>query len=334
MNIHRRGYLMGVGAYLPKEIVKTRDLLEEVKSERFGVPVDFIERRIGIIEKRKAEEGSQPSDLAVTAGRVAINKAGISPLDIDCIIFCGIEGNWSEPATALAVQNDLEARNAILCFDVSNACNGFLSGMYIADSLIAAGRIECALVVTGEKTSRQINSLMKLLKSCDDTERFRNRVGALTVGDAGGAMVIGTSTNGIGFKKFNSVAEGQYHKMCWYKYDDNGNADGEMIMKEIAPTMKDLETEMLRQTYKLLDWTADDVDCLVSHQIGKKYHVQIAELTGVPLEKCTKTYDLYGNLASASIPVNLYLNPPKKGFNYLLIGGGASITIYHVGLRT
>jgi 3-oxoacyl-[acyl-carrier-protein] synthase-3 len=334
MSKYRHGYIMGVGGYLPTEIVKTRDLLEEVKSERFGVPINFIERRIGIIEKRKAEENCQPSDLAVAAGRVAIEKAGITPTDIDCIIFCGIDGNWKEPATALAVQNELEAWNAGLCFDVSNACNGFMSGMYIADSFITAGRIECALVITGEKNSRVVDRLMKALRTCEDNEYFRNRVGALTVGDAGGAMVLGKSTNGLGFKRFNTVSKGQYTKMCYYNYDDHGDIVGEMIMKPIAPTMKYLETEMRKKTFECYGWNSEDIDCLVSHQIGKQYYEQVAKLYGVPQDRCTKTYDFLGNLASASIPVNLYLNPLKNNCNYLFIGGGASITVYQVGVRT
>lgn len=327
------GYIMGVGGFLPNEVVKTRELLEEVNSERFGVPTSFIENRVGIVEKRKAANDCQPSDLAVQAGRRAIAKAGISPSDIDCIIFCGIEGNWKEPATALAVQHELEAINTLICFDVSNACNGFMSGMYIADSMISAGRIECALVVTGEKNSKVVNKIVKSLKNTDDADFFRKKVGMLTVGDAGGAMVIGKSTNGVGFKNFNSTARGQYTKMCYYNYNENGDVDGEMNMKPITPTMKILETEMIDRTYRILGWKPDDVDGLVAHQIGKKYFAQLADIVGVPVEKCTKTFDKYGNLASASIPVNLYLNPPKAGSNYLLMGGGASITIYHAGVR-
>ena len=331
MNRQNHGYIMGIGGFLPKEVIKTSDLLDEAGSERFGIPTSFIERRIGIIEKRKVEDNWQPSDLAIAAGRVAIEAAGISPGDIDCIIFCAIEGDWKEPATAHRVQNEMEAVNAI-CFDVSNACNGFMSGLYVADSLIAAGRIESALVVTGEKNSKLISGIMKLLKTCNDPNFFRNKVGALSLGDAGGAMVIGKSSNGLGFKKFNTISKGQYAKMCYYNYDEHGNVDGEMIMKPITPTMRVLESELIKQTYKLLKWTPEDVDCVVSHQIGRKYHVQVAELVGVPIEKTTKTYDLFGNLATASIPVNLYLNPPKAGSKYFLIGGGAGISVYHAGL--
>jgi 3-oxoacyl-[acyl-carrier-protein] synthase-3 len=219
-----------------------------------------------------------------------------------------------------------------MCFDVSNACNGFMSGLYLADCMIASGRIETALVVTGEKPSKVMYEIMDLIKDCDNAEYFRKKLGVLTVGDSGGSMVLAKSDNGIGFQKFNSISDGKLAELCYYRYDEKGIIDGQMIMKDIGREVFNYQSKLIDKTYEILGWTPADVDHLISHQIGRKPFEMTAKLTGIPIEKATKTYDYYGNLTSATIPVNLFLNPPKTGDKLLLMGMGSGLSVIQAGL--
>jgi 3-oxoacyl-[acyl-carrier-protein] synthase-3 len=305
--------------------------MDEVKPERFGIPSGFIENRIGIIERRISDAEILPSDMAIQAGNVALQDAGINPQDIDCVIFCGIDGDWCEPATAHRVQAKLNLINAF-CFDTSNACNGFMTGLLLADSMIKAGQIETALVVTGEKSSRVMFNIMRQLKNCTDNVTFRNKLGALTLGDAGGAMVVSKSNNGSGFLNFSSISDGKLAEQCFYKWTENGDVDGQMLMRDICKDQMHYQSVLIGNTYNILNWTPDDVDRLICHQMGRKPLENAAKITGVSLLKATKTYDYYGNVASASVPINFFLFPPTSGTKLLLLGMGSGLSVILAGL--
>ena len=65
------------------------------------------------------------SDLAVEAGRIALENAGLAADDLDAIIIATTTPDDTFPATAASVQAKLEARNAFI-FDVQAVCAGFV----------------------------------------------------------------------------------------------------------------------------------------------------------------------------------------------------------------
>ncbi|MES4784481.1 MAG: ketoacyl-ACP synthase III, partial [Nitrospiraceae bacterium] len=71
------------------------------------------------------------------------------------IISCGVARDVEEPATAYIIQEKLGAYNAY-CFDLANACNGFISAMDVLDSFIASGRCELGLVAVGDILSQYV----------------------------------------------------------------------------------------------------------------------------------------------------------------------------------
>jgi 3-oxoacyl-[acyl-carrier-protein] synthase-3 len=143
----------------------------------------LVERLTGVRTRRYRSADEQSSDLAVRAARQAMERANVTPDQVDLIIFAACTQDISEPATANIVQEKLGAKNAQV-FDVKNACNSFLNGLDVADSHIQAGKSRCALVVAGETLSVCIDWN---IKSFDD---LKTRLAGLTLGDAGAAMVL------------------------------------------------------------------------------------------------------------------------------------------------
>src|SRR2546422_4334523 len=129
------------------------------------------------------------SDLAVEASLIAFKNAGIDPKDVEVIISCGIARDVEEPATANIIQEKLGAHNAY-CFDLANACNGFVSAIDVLDSFIASGRCEIGLVTGGEVISQYVN--------WDPETRDELRLSTMgyTLGDGGGAAVLTRVTAG------------------------------------------------------------------------------------------------------------------------------------------
>ncbi|MEQ9022271.1 MAG: hypothetical protein RLN82_05865, partial [Pseudomonadales bacterium] len=148
------------GSEIAPFVVTTRDLLEEAKIEN----TELVESSLGISEVRHAPDCFKPSDLAIPAGLKALTKSGVAPKDIDCVIYCGIERDCSEPATAHIIASAMGLKPRI-CFDVANACHGFGSGLQIVSSFIKSGEIRYALVVTAELSSKVTKIISSMFKS-------------------------------------------------------------------------------------------------------------------------------------------------------------------------
>jgi len=325
--------ILGIGGYVPHERIKSNDLMTEIDSEkRYGVKEQFISDVIGIEERRVAGEDEKPSDLAISAAEIALTNANVSPQEVDLVIFCGIDRDWKEPATAHRVQQVIGAENAA-CFDVTNACHGFMNGISIADSLIETGTAETALVCTGEKPSHVMYEALRRLRSkSGNGEDFKRWLGALTVGDAGGAMIIRRSEKGKGFQKFNFSSNGAHAKLCYYEQDSAGNLEGQMLMKSISNEIVQFHKNMIGHTYDTLHWDAQDIDCLMCHQVGARPHKQMASLAKVALDRAPITYKHFGNITSATIPVNLHYNTPSRGDKVLIMGTGSGLSISQTGM--
>lgn len=324
--------VIGIGGYVPEQTVSSKSLLEELKTEsRFGIPVNWIDDVCGIVERRIAPDDAKPSDLALSAAQIALDDAGLASTDIDLIIYCGIDRDWVEPATAHNIQSTLGS-NAV-CIDVSNACHGFINGLSIADAYIATGAAENVLVVTGELPSRVLFKTLKILKSCRDIDTFKKMIGVLTVGDGGGALIL-TKKNcdDTGFHTFMLDSQGRHADLCYYKYDDNGKLHVQMIMDKISAAGLRMHERLIAQTYEHLGWIPQDVTRLVCHQVGKNPLQRMAKLASIPFNQTTISYKYYGNITSATIPFNLHLSKPSAHDKILILGAGSGLSISQVGL--
>lgn len=331
MVIHGNSRIRSVGVSLPENIVPSISLMEEIESEsRFGIPHNWIDTRVGIINRRYANDDVEPSDLAVDASTKALQRASISPEHIDLIIYCGIDRNFVEPATAHIVQRELSSR--AICMDITNACQGMISGMSVADSMISNGSIETALICSGEIPSRVVKQFIKQIKT-NDVNYMRDRLGMLTAGDAGSAMVLTRKDKNdmAGIQRMLFDSRGEYAEYCYYKYVGN-EIEGQMLMKGITDTISNIHLQMISNTYHYLDWSPEDVDYLACHQVGKKSHQGLCDMAEIPHNKAPITYKELGNTTSATIPLCIEFAKPKLNDKILFIGGGSGLSSYQGGV--
>lgn len=332
--MNTKGYakISGIGAYLPEQIVTSEELMHEAGCRKFGVPETFLTRASGIKERRFSTTEESFANLAIYASRVAISDAGVDPLDIDMILFCGIDRDCPEPSTAHTIQKELGANNAE-CLDISNACLGILNGLSVANAYIGIGSAETILICTGEKPSIVTLDIIRQLRLTIEKKIFRKLLGALTVGDAGGAFIVSKKNNeeeGCQYLHFKS--EGQYSDLCYYKHTPKG-IEFEMLMETISREGVGLHTKEIGNTYKNLNWIPQSVNKLYCHQVGSGPHVKMASLATQPLINAPNTYEYYGNLTSATFPVNMFLNRPFKGDKVLLLGSGSGLSICQMGIQ-
>lgn len=304
-NIKTKNKIYSTGVFLPAQIVKSDDLFEEIHSDvQYDIPINWMSEKMGIDERRMAPSTFQPSDLAIPAAIQALDEcAEIDAQEIDLVIFCGIERDQPEPATAHVIQHAL-GLNARYAFDIANACHGFVDAMQMADCYIRSNIARYALVVTGEIPTRVLRAAVDMLKRGVDIKTARSIIGALSVGDAGGAVILGPVTKGesSGFELFNTNSFSELADKCVYKQQSDGSISGHMNMPQLTSAIVNSQHDLIDDTLEKLGWI--DFDWLLTHQMGQKPFDRLSTLKGVSKSKMIKTFHKLGNITSATFPVN------------------------------
>lgn len=323
--------LLSVAASLP-DYVRTSEEVEALiaeASDGFKPRPGSIAAISGVQSRRVAPEHVQCSDLAADAACRALDKVGISPREIDVLIFAAAGQDLIEPATANIVQEKVGTRCQV--FDVKNACNSFLNGLQLAESLILSGSCETALVTTGEICSRAIAWKAK------NSKEFRRNFPGYTMGDAGAAAVLTRSLNGEGiyYRRFMSISchwplatvlsGGSMHP----RGEDFAylHADGARLKQAFI----DLGPALIPGMLKEAGVDFDDINRVMVHQATAAYMEEMLEVTGIPGELVEVTVTDLGNMASASMPVAfcqaMERGTIKAGDQVMWLGLGSGISV-------
>lgn len=320
-------YISDIEIFLPERIVSSLELEDLVNKRAKLLPAGSIERLFGVRERRYADSDMQASDLAVNAAKNLVEKHGAET--IDCMIFASASSDLFEPATA----NIAQAKLGLDCpaFDVKNACNSFVTALQVASSFIGTNTYKKILIVSGEKTSTSIRF------EPNDAEDLKKRLASLSFGDAGSAVMVEESTNGCGiyFQKFKTV--GKHWELCTIK------GGGTMFPTDFEKSFFEGETaalanvfvkegsNFLKSCFAEAGLTLSEIDHVFTHQVSSKSFEVIAAASSFPKNKIIKICELYGNTASASIPISLYTAEKngllKHGDKIAIIGLAAGISI-------
>jgi len=111
---------------------------------------------------------------------------------------------------SLHIKNELGANKAIN-FDISNACAGMLTGVYILDNLMRAGIVKNGLVLSGECITHVADTAVKEI-----TEPIDDQFASLTVGDSGTAVIMDQSQNDEeGFELIEFLTFAECAELCF-----------------------------------------------------------------------------------------------------------------------
>ena len=155
---------------------------------------EWILQRTGIRERHIVDPGVATSDLAVEAAREAIERAGLTPDDIDFIVVGTTTPDMLFPSTACLVQERLGANHA-WGYDLFAACSGFTYALTTAAQMVSAGGSKHALVIGADVMSSIID--------------YTDRTTCVIFGDGAGAAVVEASDDpGIGIIDFENYVDG------------------------------------------------------------------------------------------------------------------------------
>lgn len=294
--------IIGVGEYLPKKILSNADLEKMVDTSD-----DWITTRTGIKERRLASKEEATSDLAVKAGRQALESAKLKAEDLDLIIVATITPDMQFPSVACIIQNILGAKKAI-CFDISGACAGFVYALTVAQQFIASGKCKNALVVGAEK-----------LSSITD---WQDRNTCVLFGDGAGAAVLSEVKSGGILSSFLGsdgamgdlllVPAGGSRNPTTHKTIDDRlhyiKMRGNELFKIAVMTMADAAQEAIKQA----GLKCGDIDLVIPHQANMRIIMAVAKKLGLSENRIYLNIAKYGNMSSASTATAL-CEAVKKG---------------------
>jgi len=141
-----------IGTYIPKE----RHTAEYISSQS-GTPVEVIKDKIGMISKSVPGPDDHTVAMGVKAAKVAIERAGIDPKEIDLVIWAGeVYAEHPMQTYAIKFQGEVGATNA-WAFDVNQRCGTVVVAMILAKSLMLTQGYKRVLIGSGYRNSDLID---------------------------------------------------------------------------------------------------------------------------------------------------------------------------------
>ena len=324
-----RARISSLAIFVPPRLLTNADLEKMVDTSD-----EWIQQRTGIKQRHIVDPGVATSDLATEAAKKAIERAGLTPADIDFIVVGTTTPDMAFPSTACLVQHNIGATRA-WGYDLSAACSGFTYALTTAANMVGTGGSKYALVIGADVMSSIID--------------YTDRATCVIFGDGAGAAIVEASTDdGIGILDFENYVDGSGGQAL--KMPGGGSrhpASHETIDQRLHYVKQDGQTvfrfavrnteEACRRLLERNKVSADDIDLFVSHQANRRIIFAAAEKLGVPEKKVVINIEQYGNTTAATIPLALNTAVEdkrlKKGDLVLMVSVGAGFTVGAMLLR-
>ena len=317
--------ITAITRHVPERVVTNDELARTIDTSD-----EWIVSHTGIRERRIVEPGVATSDLALEAGRAALEKRGVTPDEIDLVLVATSSPDYNPfPASASIVQEKLGCEHAG-AFDLQAGCTGFVYGIETARGFVAAGSMRRVLVIGSE-----------VLSSITD---WSDRNTCVLFGDGAGAAIVepledAESGHEIVDAWLRSQGSGEYSLMrrlagSRIPFDAKIHSQGDFYLtmngKQVYLFAVDAIVKTIRTLCERQGMEPEALDWIVPHQANLRIIEAAAKRLGLPAERFFTNLDRYANTSAASIPIALTemidedrLHP---GQTVLTVGFGAGLT--------
>ncbi|UOS56317.1 ketoacyl-ACP synthase III [Helicobacter pylori] len=314
--------LKSIAMHVPSERVKNAEFQQFLDTSD-----EWIEKRTGIKERRFANDKEKSSDLGVIAAKQAIERAHLTPKDIDLVVVATLSPDFlAMPSTACVLSAKLGIENKP-AFDISAACTGFIYLLSVAKAYVESGMYENVLIVGAEKTSSVLD--------------FKDRGTCILFGDGAGACVIGrTKCLKESVLDVQISANGNFSNYLYTPrtlkptpFNTKEEAlepflrmkGNEVFKLAVKTLLKDVEMILEKNALK-----PEDVRLFIPHQANFRIIQAVREHLDFKDEQVVLTVHKYGNTSAASIPMAMgeayEEGRLKKGDLMLLDAFGGGLT--------
>lgn len=330
--------LLAHGRYVPQRVLSNQDLERMVDTSD-----EWIVSRTGIKERRIAAKEESTFDLAFKACEqlIADSKARGEALDlssIDLVLCATMSPDYVGGSIAARLQAALRLEGAA-GFDLSAACSGWIYALHTAKAFIRASMARAVLVVGSEKMSAFID--------------YQDRSTCVLFGDGASAALVTSAL--LGHKMLQESAGKA--KGAWTLQSSRIYSDGrgyetiyipgggavaparEGSLSAAPPYLHMRGPEVFKGAILAMEQVAlevmaleglgtEEIDYFVAHQANDRIITALARRLEIPLARCVRTIEHYGNTSAASI--GLAFDPIFKKENF--IGSKALLTSYGAGV--
>ncbi|MGW5346611.1 3-oxoacyl-ACP synthase III family protein [Streptomyces sp. HUAS TT3] len=306
----RRSRIEALGAFLPAGS-QTND---EIRAEAPGLGDADVERITGIAERRVHDPdptaGEDSFGMALAAARDCLAASRHRATDLDVVISASITrvkdgGRFHfEPSFAGMLAGELGARPGIISFDVSNACAGMMTGVWLLDRMIRSGAVRSGMVVSGEQATRVARTAAREL-----TDSYDPQFASLSVGDSAAAVILDESTDPadrIHYIELMTCSE--YSHLCLGMPSDRSQGIGlytdnkKMHDRDRLKLWPRFHEDFLAKNGRR--FADEEFDYVIHHQVGTRfidYVNQTAEAEfGTPMPASLQVVERFGNTATTS----------------------------------
>jgi len=323
--------ILGMAAAVPRTVIKNYDHDQFFPKES----IKDIVVKIGVIERRFADENTCSSDLCYAAAEKLISDMNIDRSEIDLLIFISQTPDYRMPATSVLLQERLHLSTGTITIDINLGCSAFLYGLSVVYAMMSGGNIRKALILDGETRSKVYS--------------HKDRKTAFLFGDAGIAALI-VNENKFGRSWFSLNSDGSRESLIKVNAGGYRNmSSAETVKEKVVDEYGNIRSEengymngadvfnfVIREVPKdfnhLLDFAAKsavDIDYFVFHQANSYINGFLAKKLKLPLDKIPATIHKFGNTSSVSIPLTIVSELKNKldGKKKILLNGfGVGLT--------
>ena len=320
----RKAVITATGRFVPPHVVGNHDLTQWMETSD-----EWIRQRTGI-EQRYWVDPNNPvgaSDLGLEASRIAMQRAGWSPEDIDLIIFATLSPDLNFPGSGCLLQHKLGLTRTP-ALDIRQQCTGFIYGMATADAFIRSEQARRVLLVGAEvhSTGLDISTPGRDVSVIFGDGAAAVCVEAMDRGDPVGLLASVLHARGELAESLmvEAPASRSHPRLTAQMMEERRHfpfMDGKAIFKQAVRSLPEVTSEVLASARLSLE----DIDLIIPHQANMRINQLYQKALEVPEDKVFHNIQRYGNTTAASIPLAL-----DEAFEMGIIGKGS--TVLFVGL--
>lgn len=315
--------ITALAAAVPRRIIKNYEYTEFFPADQVKEVVD----KVGIYERRFADDKTCSSDLCFAAAEKLIADNGIDRSEIDLLIFISQTPDYRMPATSVILQERLGLPQSTIAFDINLGCSAFLYGMSVVYSMMEKGNLRKALILDGETRSKVYSPKDRrtaflfgdggVAALVERNEKFGKSYFSLN-SDGSRADLI--KINGGGYRNPSSPETLRERVIDEYgniRNDEQGYMDGgdvfNFVIREIPRDIK--------QTLAYAGTDKDALDFYVFHQANNFINSYLAKKLKLDTAKIPSCVEKFGNTSSVSVPLTIVseLRERMRGKKNLLL---------------
>lgn len=311
--------IVGSGRHLPGRPYTNHDLARVMDTSD-----EWIRKRTGISQRHYCPEGSGVSDLAVEASKAAIEDAGLTPRDIDYILFNTMTPDHLFPGSGPLLGHKLGIAG-VPALDLRAQCAAMVFSFQVAEGLLQTGSASKILLVGAEAHAcfmpwedwdvlEGVSDRKPSPEAWDRANRHRGL--SIIFGDGAGALVLEKSDEpSKGMLSCNVQSDGSLNDelLIPMGFRTRPYATGAALKEELMiPRMDGREVFRnavsklpiaVRQACADANLELDEIDWFVGHQANDRINNLVRERLKVPPDKVPSNIAKIGNTSSATIPI-------------------------------